>query len=95
MKIELTLATDVKSWADQAGWVAVAQVPLIIALAGKNNLISVLTGISYEKLNFLHRCAGKVCLAGSWIHAAGYIYLLGGISLFQLQTSLTTWVSHT
>ena len=31
---------DFASYANQAGWVSVAQMPLIIALAGKNNLVS-------------------------------------------------------
>lgn len=34
------IARDVKSWANQTGWVSIAQIPLIIALAGKNNLVS-------------------------------------------------------
>ena len=31
---------DHKTYANQAGWISAAQMPLIIALAGKNNLIS-------------------------------------------------------
>lgn len=33
----------------RAAWLAVAQVPLLILLAGKNNLIGVVTGVSYER----------------------------------------------
>ncbi|KAK4686608.1 hypothetical protein P7C73_g3519, partial [Tremellales sp. Uapishka_1] len=76
---------------NQAAWIAVAQVPLIIALAGKNNLVAFLTGISYEKLNFLHRSAGNVALVGVWIHFICHVYLWGGISLAKLKTPLTTW----
>lgn len=47
---------------------AFAQLPLIVGLAGKNNLISYFTGISYEKLNYLHRASGRVCVLTSWVH---------------------------
>lgn len=33
----------------RAAWLAVAQVPLLILLAGKNNLIGLVTGVSYER----------------------------------------------
>lgn len=49
------------------------QVPLIIGLAGKNNTISYLTGISYQKFNYLHRAAGRLCLLTASIHAIGWI----------------------
>lgn len=84
-------AWDTRTYANQAGWLAVAQIPLIIALAGKNNLISFMTGISYEKLNFLHRAAGRVCLLCVWIHSGGYLYLRHGISDEMWRTSMTQW----
>lgn len=95
--------------AGQGAWVAVAQIPMIVALAGKNNLISressaykratayggaVLTGIGYEKLNFLHRAAGRTCLAGIWIHALGHIIPNRGISLASWRAPITQWVSN-
>jgi ferric-chelate reductase len=40
----------------RAGWAALATTPFIYALATKKNPISVLTGISHEKLNIYHRC---------------------------------------
>lgn len=54
------------------GYIAYSQVPLIIGLANRNNLISLLTGISYEKLNYLHRAAGRVCVLTSSIHSIGW-----------------------
>ncbi|KAJ8523513.1 hypothetical protein ONZ45_g36 [Pleurotus djamor] len=44
-------------WQDRAAHLASCQVPLIVALAGKNNIISALTGVSHERLNVLHRAA--------------------------------------
>ncbi|KAK4687093.1 ferric-chelate reductase, partial [Tremellales sp. Uapishka_1] len=50
---------------------AFAQMPFVVGLASKNNTISFLTGISYQKLNFLHRAAARVCFLLSWLHTIG------------------------
>jgi len=54
---------------DRAAHYASSQLPLIVALAGKNNIISFCTGIGHEKLNMLHRAAARTCLILLWIHA--------------------------
>ncbi|KAK0311896.1 ferric-chelate reductase Frp1 [Friedmanniomyces endolithicus] len=46
----------------RAGWLAVAQVPLIILLVGRNNLFTLTTGVSYERLNVLHRWSARIML---------------------------------
>jgi len=46
----------------RAAWLAIAQVPLLILLAGKNNLIGIVSGVSYERLNIIHRWAARVLL---------------------------------
>ncbi|TVY78472.1 Ferric/cupric reductase transmembrane component [Lachnellula suecica] len=46
----------------RAAWLAVAQVPLLILLAGKNNIIVLVSGVSYERLNVLHRWVSRVLL---------------------------------
>ncbi|KAI0693553.1 ferric reductase NAD binding domain-containing protein [Cytidiella melzeri] len=56
-------------WEDRAAHLASCQLPLIVALAGKNNIISFFTGVSHEKLNILHRAAARTCLLFLWIHA--------------------------
>lgn len=38
----------------RASWLAAAQVPLLVLLAGKNSPIGFVTGISYERLNVIH-----------------------------------------
>src|SRR5256885_16558642 len=43
----------------RAGWLAIAQLPLLVLLAGKTNLIGLLTGMSYERLNVLHRWVAR------------------------------------
>ena len=50
------------------GVYAFAQVPLIIIFIQKSNPISALTGITYQKLNYLHRASSRVALLFSWLH---------------------------
>lgn len=50
------------SLAIRASWLEVAQVPLLILLVGKNNVIEVVSGVSYERLNVLHGWVARVTL---------------------------------
>ena len=52
----------------RAAWLAVAQVPLLILLAGKHNIIGLVTGVSYERLNVLHRWVSRVLLLLATLH---------------------------
>lgn len=47
--------------------------PILFLLATKNNLLSVIVGKSYVKLNFLHRFAGRCITACSILHSGLYI----------------------
>ena len=47
--------------------------PLVLALCGKINLISILTSINYEKLNIFHRFTGYVLLAVATVHMVRYV----------------------
>lgn len=52
----------------RAGWLSVAQMPLLILLINKNNVIGVLTGTSYERLNVLHRWSSRIMLLMAILH---------------------------
>lgn len=52
----------------RAGWLAIAQLPLLIVLVGKYNIISLLSGVSYERLNVLHRWASRIMLFLAILH---------------------------
>ena len=65
----------------RAAWLAVAQVPLLILLAGKNNLIGLVTGVSYERLNVIHRWVSRVLLLLATLHLGYQNY---GWSLYGL-----------
>jgi len=45
-----------------------ALTPVMIVLAGKMNLVTMLTGVSYAKLNLWHRFVGYAVFVLAWIH---------------------------
>ncbi|TBU43175.1 ferric reductase NAD binding domain-containing protein [Dichomitus squalens] len=59
---------DISYWGSRAGSLAVTQTPLITALGTKNNVISYITGISYDKLNYIHRMTARVVFVLLWVH---------------------------
>ncbi|KAF8998385.1 iron reductase [Cyathus striatus] len=66
---------DPRYWGNVAGNIAASQLPLIAALGMKNNIISFLTGISFDKLTYLHRMTARSVCALIWLHAGGRIKL--------------------
>ncbi|KAF1812674.1 hypothetical protein P152DRAFT_466528 [Eremomyces bilateralis CBS 781.70] len=52
----------------RTGFVTISQIPLIFLLAGKNNIIGYLTGLGYERLNWLHRWTARCLLFSATIH---------------------------
>jgi predicted ferric reductase len=56
----------------RAGMLAVAMTPWIVATSMKANLITMMTGISHERLNVLHRWGGYLCLFLSLVHAVPF-----------------------
>jgi len=56
----------------RTGLMAFACTPILIALAGKFNIISLLTGISHEKLNVFHRWVAWMTFVLSLIHAVPF-----------------------
>lgn len=67
----------------RAGFVITSQIPFVYALATKNNIIGMMVGVGYEKLNYLHRLVGRLMVIGANVHFLGYVYkwsLAGTIS---------------
>lgn len=52
----------------RAGIESIALIPISIILSGKTNLISQLTGISYERLNVYHRWISTMSCFFAWVH---------------------------
>ena len=72
----------------RTGLMAIALTPWILALSEKANPITMLTGISYEKLNVLHRWIGRICLGLSVIHTIPFIVAPlrdGGYAALKMQ----------
>ncbi|KAF8132563.1 ferric reductase NAD binding domain-containing protein [Boletus edulis] len=59
------------NWCSRAGVLAASQFPLITVLGTKNNLVSLVTHISADKLNVVHRLAARACLIFTGIHVLG------------------------
>lgn len=58
----------------RAGIMGTALTPFILILAGKVNAITILTGISYEKLNWIHQFVGVAALVLGLVHTIPFIY---------------------
>lgn len=58
----------------RAGIMSTALTPFIFVLAGKRNAISSLTGIGYEKLNWLHQFVAVASLVLAIIHTVPFIH---------------------
>lgn len=62
---------DFLEWEDigyRSGFIAVCQLPLIVLLAGKRNIIGFFTGVGYERLSWLHRWVARALLLTVLIH---------------------------
>lgn len=57
----------------RTGLMATALTPIIVALSGKVNVVSMLTGIGHEKLNIVHRYVAWICFALSVAHTVPFI----------------------
>lgn len=72
----------------RTGLMATALTPLIVALAGKVNIVTMMTGIDHAKLNALHRHTSYLCLLLSVIHTVPFLvapYQLGGAAALRAQ----------
>lgn len=66
---------DISWQAHHAARLIYANLPLVIGLTSKNNLVSYLTGFTYESLNIFHRWCARTIIALSLVHVIGRIYI--------------------
>lgn len=52
----------------RAAWVTISQIPLVYLLSCKFNPITLLTGISYERFNWLHRWVSRTVFLTTIVH---------------------------
>ncbi|KAI8934762.1 hypothetical protein NX059_008450 [Plenodomus lindquistii] len=77
----------------RCGVITISQLPLIFLLSGKNNIIGYLSGISYERLNWLHRWCARCMLLTATMHMG---YFIGAWAPFnyvsyQLKNNAIVW----
>jgi predicted ferric reductase len=59
----------------RSGFTAFACIPILVALAGKVNIVTILTGISHEKLNVVHRWVAWISFALAWVHTIPFFWI--------------------
>jgi hypothetical protein len=67
---------NILQWEDvgyRAGFIAICQIPLVVLLAGKRNIIGFLTSVGYERLNWLHRWVARSLLLTVLIHMGFFV----------------------
>ncbi|KZP33798.1 iron reductase [Athelia psychrophila] len=60
---------------NRAGFLALAQLPIVFLFGTKNSILSLLLGPGhgYEKLNYVHRWSGRAMFLGAGVHGALWI----------------------
>jgi NAD(P)H-flavin reductase/DMSO/TMAO reductase YedYZ heme-binding membrane subunit len=64
--------TGLGPWADRIGVMAYALTPLSILLSSRESVLSLVTGISYQHFNFLHRWLGYIIFIQAFMHTLGW-----------------------
>lgn len=78
----------------RAGVLGASQIPLVVACVMKNNFIQYLTGVAYEKLNYVHRFAGRLIVLAINVHALQWFFTWNrtpGKITSEYQTDLVRW----
>ncbi|KAG8677100.1 hypothetical protein FPOAC2_03216 [Fusarium poae] len=69
--------------ASRTGWMAIANMLIVILLSLKNTPVAILIASSYERLNILHRVAGYTTLIFAMVHASTYTAVFGAQNFLQ------------
>lgn len=79
--------------ATRAGWMSLACLPFVFATAGKSNLITLVTGVSYDKLQVFHRWISYAMYVLALIHTFPFIVhnIWNGDMVEQWRTQVTYW----
>ncbi|KAF2848779.1 ferric-chelate reductase [Plenodomus tracheiphilus IPT5] len=77
----------------RCGVITISQLPLIFLLSGKNNIIGYLSGISYERLNWLHRWCARCMLLTATMHMGYFISAWAPFDYvgYQLKNNAIVW----
>ncbi|KFZ03981.1 hypothetical protein V502_10504 [Pseudogymnoascus sp. VKM F-4520 (FW-2644)] len=78
--------TGIAGFSDRIGVLAYALTPLSVLLSSRESVLSLLTGISYQHFNFLHRWVGRIIFVQSFLHTLVWTVIEG--KLYQPQPSV-------
>ncbi|KFX90148.1 hypothetical protein O988_08321, partial [Pseudogymnoascus sp. VKM F-3808] len=78
--------TGMAGFSDRIGILAYALTPLSVLLSSRESILSLLTGISYQHFNFLHRWTGRIIFVQSFLHTLVWTIIEG--KLYQPQPSV-------
>ncbi|KFY74057.1 hypothetical protein V499_05908 [Pseudogymnoascus sp. VKM F-103] len=78
--------TGMAGFSDRIGILAYALTPLSVLLSSRESILSVVTGISYQHFNFLHRWVGRIIFVQSFLHTLVWTIVEG--KLYQPQPSV-------
>jgi hypothetical protein len=73
----------VEDVAFRAAWITLAQVPLVHLLATKRGPLNVLAGVSYERINWIHRSCGRVLFLSATIHMGIMLQSVSVMDIFK------------
>lgn len=68
----------------RAAWTTVSQIPLVYFLSTKRGPLNYLTGLSYVRINWLHKCVGRMIFVSATTHVA---IMLSSISISEIISS--------
>ncbi|KAI5479003.1 ferric-chelate reductase [Pseudohyphozyma bogoriensis] len=81
-----------RAFSRRCGRIAVANLPILFTLAGRNNIVSLITGFDYQSVKFYHKVLGWTVLLETIIHVicycAYYVVSLGAEKLYEEYTEL-------
>ncbi|KAG8742879.1 hypothetical protein FRC10_000799 [Ceratobasidium sp. 414] len=75
----------------RAGFVVMSQMPIVFALGTKNSVVTALTGISYEQLNFVHRWVGQLMFIAALFHFVGWLVMWGKSGTVAQAVQANVW----
>ncbi|CAE7025409.1 hypothetical protein CFE70_003607 [Pyrenophora teres f. teres 0-1] len=77
----------------RCGIITIAQIPIVFLLAGKNNIIGWLSGVSYERLNWLHRWCARCMLLTATMHMGWFFSAWAPYNYigYQLKNNRIAW----
>lgn len=68
----------------RAAWITVTQVPLVYILSAKKGPLNLFAGLSYERINWMHRWVGRVMFLCATTHMS---IMMSSISISELMRS--------